>query len=84
LWIQFLGYWIDVPVKQHQRDLYFGMLEELLHFSNRHPERLKNIPAQRAGRAEEIAKVAVFLASDDASYLQGSEVTADGGWNIGR
>lgn len=47
-------------------------------------ERLKNIPAERAGTAEEIAKVAVFLASDDASYLQGSEVTADGGWNIGR
>lgn len=47
-------------------------------------ERLQNIPAQRAGTPEEIAKVAVFLASDDASYLQGSEVTADGGWNIGR
>lgn len=47
-------------------------------------ERLKNIPAERAGTADEIAKVAVFLASDDASYLQGSEVTADGGWNIGR
>lgn len=47
-------------------------------------ERLKNIPAQRAGTPEEIAKVAVFLASDDASYLQGSEVTVDGGWNIGR
>lgn len=47
-------------------------------------ERLKDIPAGRAGTAEEIAKVAVFLASDDASYLQGSEITADGGWNIGR
>lgn len=37
------------------------------------------IPLGRAGRAEEMAAVAAFLASDDASYMTGSIVTADGG-----
>jgi NAD(P)-dependent dehydrogenase (short-subunit alcohol dehydrogenase family) len=33
----------------------------------------------RLARPEEIAKVAVFLASEDASYVTGSVVTVDGG-----
>ncbi|MFS0752394.1 SDR family oxidoreductase [Oceanobacillus sp. 1P07AA] len=34
----------------------------------------------RVGQPEEIAKVALFLASDDASFVNGTVVTADGGW----
>lgn len=34
----------------------------------------------RVGKSEEIAKVALFLASDDSSFLNGTVVTADGGW----
>ncbi|MNG00332.1 putative 2,4-dienoyl-CoA reductase [compost metagenome] len=34
----------------------------------------------RAGSPEEIAKVALFLASDDSSFLNGTVVTADAGW----
>ena len=37
------------------------------------------VPMNRHGSPEEIAKVAVFLASDDASYITGSEIQADGG-----
>jgi NAD(P)-dependent dehydrogenase (short-subunit alcohol dehydrogenase family) len=34
----------------------------------------------RAGEPEEIAKVALFLASDDSSFVNGTVVTADAGW----
>ncbi len=39
----------------------------------------KAIPLGRAAQPEEIARVAVFLASDDASYVTGASVVADGG-----
>lgn len=39
----------------------------------------KSVPLKRLGRPEEIAKVALFLASDDSSFLLGSEIYADGG-----
>lgn len=34
----------------------------------------------RVGQASEIAKVALFLASEDASFVNGTVVTADAGW----
>lgn len=38
-----------------------------------------SIPAQRPGRADEMAAIVAFLASDEASYMHGSIVVADGG-----
>ncbi len=37
------------------------------------------VPLGRFGTADEIAKVAVFLAADDSSYVTGTEVFVDGG-----
>ena len=37
------------------------------------------VPLGRFGTADEIAAVAVFLASGDSSYITGTEITADGG-----
>ena len=36
-------------------------------------------PIGRIGRTEEIAKAVIFLASDDAGYINGAEIFADGG-----
>lgn len=38
-------------------------------------------PMGRLGTAEEIAELAVYLASDAASYMTGSIITIDGGWS---
>ena len=40
-----------------------------------------NVPIGRWGKPEEMAGVALFLASDDSSYLLGSELVADGGYS---
>ncbi|MBO9590906.1 SDR family NAD(P)-dependent oxidoreductase [Devosia sp.] len=39
----------------------------------------QNLPIRRVGRAEEMAEVIAFLASDRASYVTGADFVADGG-----
>lgn len=40
---------------------------------------ISNIPLKRMGKSEEIASLAVFLASDDSSYITGEIIKVDGG-----
>jgi NAD(P)-dependent dehydrogenase (short-subunit alcohol dehydrogenase family) len=41
---------------------------------------VERIPLRRFGKAVEIAEAIVFLASDESSFMTGSEVTVDGGY----
>ncbi|MBE2269402.1 MAG: SDR family oxidoreductase [Anaerolinea sp.] len=41
-----------------------------------------HLPLRRAGRPEEVAGVAYFLAGDDATYITGQVITVDGGLTI--
>lgn len=40
------------------------------------------LPFKRFAQSEEIAKAVMFLASDDASYMHGSEIVVDGGYSV--
>jgi NAD(P)-dependent dehydrogenase (short-subunit alcohol dehydrogenase family) len=41
---------------------------------------MKDTPMGRLGQPEEIAKAALFLGSDDASFVTGTYLVVDGGW----
>ncbi|HHY98870.1 MAG TPA: 3-oxoacyl-[acyl-carrier-protein] reductase [Firmicutes bacterium] len=43
---------------------------------------LNMVPMGRPGMPEEVAKVAVFLASDDAAYITGQVIAVDGGMSM--
>ncbi|MFD5259048.1 SDR family NAD(P)-dependent oxidoreductase [Streptomyces bobili] len=62
---------IDTPLTQ--RRLTNGPLME---------EWLPRIPMRRPGRPEEVALACLFLAGEDASYITGSSLVVDGGWEL--
>lgn len=60
-----MGSKLGIP--EHERPAFRRMIEEC-------------IPLRRVALPEEIAAVAAFLASDDASYVNAVEIPVDGGW----
>jgi len=55
------------------------LLQELLSDPARRQRRLVHIPPGRFARAEEMANAALYLASDEASYVNGATFLVDGG-----
>ncbi len=45
-------------------------------------EAVRSVPAGRHSQPEEIANLALFLASDESSFMHGAAVVIDGGWTI--
>jgi NAD(P)-dependent dehydrogenase (short-subunit alcohol dehydrogenase family) len=55
------------------------LLMSVLNTEEKRKRRLVHVPMGRFGEAEEIARAALFLASDESSYMTGTEFLVDGG-----
>lgn len=63
---------IRTPGLQHMQDENPEIERDINEYINR-------VPMKRVGEPDEIARVALFLASDMASYITGAQIIADGG-----
>lgn len=60
-----------------------GMTKEILEFGDAAVmAAVRSVPAGRHAQPEEIASLALFLASADSSFMHGSAVVIDGGWTV--
>ncbi|RDB23182.1 putative oxidoreductase YxbG [Hypsizygus marmoreus] len=55
------------------------LLMDFLNTAEKKERRLTHLPMGRFGEAVELAKAALFLASDDSSYMTGTDFKVDGG-----
>ena len=64
----------------HPGPIETQMLAEVYPDDDMREERLTAIPLGRLGQMEDVANGVLFLASDEASYMTGSELVIDGGY----
>ena len=58
------------------------MLEELLSDPDKRALRLNRIPMGRFGKAEDVVYAAIYLASDESSWVNGTNLVVDGGITV--
>ena len=75
------------PWKIRVNSIHPGQIEGTALFGSASPELVQSlgasIPMQRAGKPDECAELALFLASDQSSFITGAEIAIDGGYSAG-
>ncbi len=66
---------VDTPSLQDRINAFDDPVQARKDFVSRQP-------MGRLGRAEEIAKLVLYLASDESSYTTGAVIPIDGGWSV--
>jgi 3alpha(or 20beta)-hydroxysteroid dehydrogenase len=65
----------------HPGLIYTLMVEEALPTREELQPMVDMTPMKRGAQPEEVAAAALFLASDEASYVTGAELAVDGGYS---
>jgi cyclopentanol dehydrogenase len=63
----------------HPGPIVTDMIKDMLDDPARWAERMRRLPMGRAGTPEDVAYGVLYLASDESSYVTGSELVIDGG-----
>jgi NAD(P)-dependent dehydrogenase (short-subunit alcohol dehydrogenase family) len=63
----------------HPGPIETDMIKDMLASPEAWQQRLRRLPMQRAGKPEDIAYGVIYLASDESSFVTGSELVIDGG-----
>ena len=63
----------------HPGPINAPMMQEIIDIPDKHVENIARVPIGRFGEPEEVANAILFLASDESSFVTGSELVVDGG-----
>ena len=64
----------------HPAPIETDMTAEMRADKEKFADMIRRIPMGRYGKPEEVAYAVIYLASDESSFVTGSEVVVDGGW----
>jgi cyclopentanol dehydrogenase len=64
----------------HPGPIATDMIKDMLENRAAWEQRLRRLPMGRAGTADDVGYGVLYLASDESSYVTGSELVIDGGW----
>ena len=64
----------------HPAPIETDMTADIRNDADSFQDMLRRIPMGRYGKPEEVAYAVLYLASDESSFVTGSEVVVDGGW----
>jgi NAD(P)-dependent dehydrogenase (short-subunit alcohol dehydrogenase family) len=59
-----------------------GVIDTPMYINKNFDRYMSDIPVKRVGTPEDVAKAALFLCSDLASYVHGAVLTVDGGFSL--